>query len=110
MKYNFIAILLPISALIRGSVVDEETIKRKLEGKPLIEILPRTADEIENAESIIALQFPKIKQHTTDLNLVLLGDIQLSSLRCTPDACSEDTCKCMAGFCKTNSAEDVNAR
>jgi len=110
MKYYFTVISLSTSALISGSVVDEETIKRKLEGKPLIEILPRTIDEIENADSIIALQFPKIKQHTTDLNLVLLDEIQFTSLRCTPDSCSGDTCNCMAGFCKTNSAEDINAR
>jgi len=84
-----------------NAVIDDETIRRKLNGEPLYEIVARTEEEYDSMP-LIELQFPKIEQHTSNTNLVLLNEITFSSLRCQPDACSGDKCTCKAGFCRTN--------
>lgn len=99
-----IIILLSILAL-SNAIIDEETMRRKLNGEPLYEIVARTQEEYDSLP-LIQLQFPKIVQHTSDINLVLLNEIQFSELRCQPDSCSGDKCTCKAGFCKTNTDTD----
>jgi len=102
-----IASLLSIPSFA-NAIIDEETLRRKLNGESLYKIVDRSEEEYENG-SLIELQFPKIEQLTTDLNLVLLNEIQFSSLRCHPDSCSGEKCECMTGFCKTK-ADNANEK
>merc|ERR1712151_1330292 len=108
MGNTFLTITITLLSVLTlsNAIIHEETMKRKLNGDPLYEIVPRTEKEFDSVP-LIELQFPKIEQHASDTELVLLNEIQLSSLRCRPDSCSGDKCTCKALFCRTNS-NDTN--